>query len=133
MRPTAVPSGTKRLVTVAKVVGALAVLAGIVFWQITSGPLPFSQARWGEGTSMWNDPRHRRHRVADWFVYTRSLVGSTQVEIVSLLGEPTDRYKQWPLAYNLGPERGWVSMDNEVLAFELGPDGRVTRTLILRN
>jgi hypothetical protein len=133
MRPAAVPSRTKKLVTVAKVAGAFVALAGIAYWQITRGPLPFSQARWGEGASMWNDPRHRRHRVADWFVYTRSLVGSTEPEIISLLGEPTDRYEQWPLAYNLGPERGWIPMDNEVLAFELGPDGRVTKTLIFQN
>jgi hypothetical protein len=84
---------------------------------------------------MWNDPWHRRHRIADWLVLTRSLVGKTRAEIVAQLGgpSPTEHYDEWSLVYNLGPERGLISMDNELLVVRLNPEGIASEATITYN
>ncbi|MDP8943601.1 MAG: hypothetical protein M3N16_05725, partial [Actinomycetota bacterium] len=57
-----------------------------------------------------------RQRLADRFVGCRALEGATTREVRRLLGRPDGYVAPW--SYDLGPERGWVSIDNEHLVID---------------
>lgn len=90
-------------------------------------PLPFDRGVWDAQAESWNDDKHRRHRMADWLVRKGKLSGLTRVEVVALLGEPpaTRYFQAYDLVYNLGSERGFVSIDSEWLLLKLDNAGRV--------
>jgi hypothetical protein len=66
--------------------------------------------------------------MADRSIARTALRGMTRAEVVRSLSEPLplDRLSGWDLAYDLGPERGFMSIDSEYLVLRLGPDGKVT-------
>jgi hypothetical protein len=90
--------------------------------------LPLVQSWWIAGQENWADPWHRRHRMADWMVLTRSLPGLTRTEVIARLGAPppTDYFRDWSMVYNLGAERGFISIDSEWLVIRLDESDRVS-------
>jgi hypothetical protein len=107
----------------------------IAFYVVVRAPLPPIQSWWRAGESNWTDPWHRRHRIADWLVFTHTLVGKTRAQVVEKLAEPppTDYFRDWSLVYNLGAERGFMSIDSEWLVVRIGGDGRVREARIVRD
>jgi hypothetical protein len=105
------------------VVGLSAFAAGH-FWK--TRPLQFDRTVWNAEAEDIDD--FRRHRMADWLLKQRSLVGLTRAEIVEMLGEPTEtsHFRDYDLVYVLGNERGWMSIDSEWLLMNLDVSGRVS-------
>jgi len=73
--------------------------------------------------------------MADWLLLSRSLIGKTRAQVVEDLGEPppTDYFRDWSLVYNLGSERGFISIDSEWLVIRIGNDSRVVEARIVRD
>jgi hypothetical protein len=112
-----------------------AALAFVFFafeWAVT-GPLPFDRARWD--ASDYYDELHRRHRMADWLLFTRELDGRSRADVVALLGEPreTDYFSDWSMVYKLGDERGSMSIDSEWLVVRLDGADQVREARIVRD
>ena len=105
------------------------------YYVAAHAPLPFIQVWWRAGESNWTDPWKRRHRMADWLVFSHALIGKTRADVVGQLGEPppTDYFREWSMVYNLGLERGFFSIDSEWLVARIGQDGRVEETRIVRD
>ena len=84
---------------------------------------------------MWGDSWHRRHRMADWMIGTGSLIGKRKEEVIAQLGDPppTDYFTDWSLVYNLGAERGWLSIDSEWLVIRHNAAGIITEARIVRD
>jgi hypothetical protein len=107
----------------------------LIYYAVKLAPLPLVQTWWRAGEAHWNDTWHRRGRMADWLVMSHALIGKTRAQVVAQLGEPpsTDYFRDWTLVYNLGAERGFVSIDSEWLVLRIGADGRVQEVRILRD
>jgi len=102
----------------------LSALGARQYWK--TRPLPFDRSVWNaEGESIDD---FRRHRMADWLLNERRLIGMSRAEIVSMLGEPTktSHFREYDLVYVLGNERGWMSIDSEWLLMKLDLSGRVS-------
>lgn len=114
---------------------ALSAIVAVGYVLAARAPLPLIETWWRGDEVRWNDPWNRRHRMADWLVLTHSLIGKTRAQIVAELGEPppTDYFRDWSLVYNLGPERGFMSIDSEWLVVRIGEDGRVAEARIARD
>jgi hypothetical protein len=65
--------------------------------------------------------------MTDRLIARDGLRGMTRAQLVRLLGEPLplNAFSGWDLAYYLGPERGFMSIDSECLVIRLGPNGKV--------
>jgi hypothetical protein len=111
------------LIAVLLAVG-LSTIGAVHYWK--TRPLPFDRAVWNAEAADLDD--FRRHRMADWLLKERRLVGMSRAEIVSMLGEPTDtsHFRDYDLVYVLGGERGWMSIDSEWLLMKLDTSGRVS-------
>jgi len=109
----------------------LSTLAAIHFWK--ARPLPFDRAVWNAEVEELED--FRRHRMADWLVQRRRLIGMSRAEVISTLGEPTvtSHFREYDLVYVLGNERGWLSIDSEWLLMRLDHTGHVTAAEIARD
>jgi len=109
----------------------LLTLAAIHFWK--ARPLPFDRAVWNAEVADLED--NRRHRMADWLVQRRRLIGMSRAEVISTLGEPTvtSHFRKYDLVYVLGNERGWMSIDSEWLLMRLDDAGRVSAAEIARD
>jgi hypothetical protein len=69
--------------------------------------------------------------MADRLVARRALIGLTRLEVHNMLGIPAssrDNDRQW--CYWLGPERGFISIDDEWLELHFGPDGCVVSSSV---
>jgi hypothetical protein len=102
----------------------LSTFAAVHYWK--TRPLPFDRAVWNAEAKDIDD--FRRHRMADWLLKQRRLVGMSRAEIVSMLGDPTEtsHFREYELVYVLGNERGWMSIDSEWLLMRLDSSGRVS-------
>lgn len=69
-----------------------------------------------------------RLRMVDDLLRRRDLHGWTRPQVERLLGpaDDTGYFRDWDMVYNLGPERGFISLDDEWLVVRLGADGTVT-------
>ena len=114
------------------VLGAVVVAGYLLFARV---PFPLIESWWRAGEAQWNDPWHRRQRMADWLLVSHSLIGMSRAEVVKKLGDPppTDYFRDWSLVYNLGAERGFISIDSEWLVVRIGGDGRVVAARIVRD
>lgn len=76
-----------------------------------------------------------RLKMADRMIARRTLLGRTQAEVVAMLGEPKANgyLADWDLAYRLGPERGFISIDSEWLALRLDDQQRIIEARIVRD
>jgi hypothetical protein len=104
-------------------VAVAACLLGGIVWHIRYPGRAFDAAA-------WNDPAQInggvRQPMADRLIAQDSLRGMTRAEVVRLLGEPLAlSLIGWDLAYYIGPERSFISIDSECLVIRLGKDGRV--------
>lgn len=102
----------------------LSAIAATNYWK--SRPLPFDRVVWDARAQDLED--FRRHRMADWLIRERQLIGKSRAELISLLGEPTatSHFRDYDLVYILGNERGWISIDSEWLLINLDGAGRVS-------
>jgi len=93
---------------------------------------PFDVAAWQGGTTLTNNIRIL---MVDDLLRRHSFRGMTREQVVAIVGEPdkTEYFKDWDLAYWLGPERGFVSIDSEWLVFRLDSQKKVTHLNILRD
>ena len=53
-------------------------------------------------------------------------------DVSAMLGQPTDRFPDWDLAYWLGAERGFISIDTEWLVLRFDRE-RVSEVRIVRD
>ncbi len=104
-----------------------------MYYLVARAPLPLVHSWWIAGQDHWNDPWHRRQRMADGMLVTRSLMGLTRTEVIATLGAPppTDYFRDWSMVYNLGAERGFVSIDSEWLVIRLDASDRVSEARIV--
>jgi hypothetical protein len=109
----------------------LSTLAAVNYWK--TRPLPFDRTVWNAEPEDADD--FRRHRMADWLLKQRRLLGMSRTEIVSMLGEPakTSHFRSYDLVYVLGNERGWISIDSEWLLMRLDGSGHVSMAEIRRD
>ena len=109
----------------------LSTLVAISYWE--TRPLPFDRAVWSAETEDIEDCR--RHRMADWLVKKRRLIGMSRADVISTLGEPTvtSHFREYDLVYVLGNERGWMSIDSEWLLMRLDAAGRVSAVEMARD
>ena len=121
--------------TIAKWVLVLIVLLLVVRYTIYSAPLPFVESWWNANNYEWNDSLHKRARIADRLISSDALIGKSRTEIVQMLGEPPppEYFREWDMVYNLGAERGFISIDSEWLVIRLGSTGNATQATILRD
>jgi hypothetical protein len=59
------------------------------------------------------------------------LKAMTESQVIDLLGPPDS--KSLGFSFYLGPERGFMSIDSEILVIEFGTDGKVSRQRIHRD
>jgi hypothetical protein len=113
----------------------VAASAAVGLWLIVRGPLPLVSSWWVAGESNYADPWKRRHRMADWMVLSRGLLGMTREEVTSLLGgtPATGIFTEWDLVYRLGAERGFFSIDSEWLVLKFDRSGHAIDATILRD
>ena len=83
-------------------------------------------------SAKWKDKRlieeHVRIRMVDDLLSRHDLRGKTREEVVAMLGEP-DHAAEMPypyMVYLLGPERGFIRIDWELLEIRLDEGGRVS-------
>jgi len=71
----------------------------------------------------------------DSLLRSRRLDKRSPFEVVALLGTPprTGYFREWDLAYRLGPERGVFRIDSEWLVIRLGSEGRVSDYRVVRD
>jgi hypothetical protein len=69
-----------------------------------------------------------RIRMIDDLLSKYKLQGMSRAEIVGLLGESDDKtgWGDWNMVYCLGPERSWISLDQEWLLLRLDKEQKVT-------
>lgn len=118
-------------VSVITAIWLAAVGAGIYFF--LPSERPFEREGWSKADlSSTSSPRFA---MADWLLARGTLHGKTRGEVVDLLGEPpeTSYFRDWDLVYCLGPERGFIRIDNEWLAIRFGDDERVAECKIVRD
>lgn len=71
-----------------------------------------------------NDPI--RIRMVDDLLRRRRLVGMSRLEVLKLLGRPDYRFgARHYYFYFLGPERGWLQIDDEMPMLDFGGSDRV--------
>lgn len=113
---------------------ALAVLA---VWRFVAygASLPFDAAAWKAAEAHWNDSLHRRARMADGLLSSGRLIGMRRDDLIALLGEPdhSGYFSDWDIAYNLGAERSFMSIDSEWLVIRFGKDGLVRDVQLARD
>ena len=130
-------AGTQRhnLAVTGQKLFAVAASAALGLWLIVRAPLPLVPTWWVAGESDYSDPWKKRHRMADWLVLSRSLLGSTREEVISLLGGPpkTGKFTDWDLVYVLGAQRGLFSIDSEWLVLRFDRSGHAVDARIMRD
>jgi len=107
-----------------------AVAALVIGTAVNTRPLAFDAARWRSEPATL-DHSSVRLRMVDDLLDRSILARLTRGEVIQLLGdpEPTDYFSDWDLVYVLGPERGFISIDNEWLLIRLDDSERVVETI----
>jgi hypothetical protein len=118
------------LIAIVLAVG-LSTFGVVQYWK--ARPLPFDRTVWNAEAEGIDD--FRRHRMANWLLKQRRLVGMSRAGIVSMLGDPTEtsHFREYDLVYVLGNERSWMSIDSEWLLMRLDGSGRVSTAEIARD
>lgn len=121
--------------SLAKWIMAAVVALFVSRYAVYSAPLPFVASWWNANNSEWDDPLHKRARIADRLISRQVLIGKTKLEITQMLGDPplTGYFRDWDMVYNLGAERGFFSIDSEWLVVRLGSSGSATEAAIVRD
>lgn len=76
-----------------------------------------------------------RLKMADRMVARRALLGRTRTDVVAMLGKPaaSANLTDWDLVYRLGPERGFISLNDEWLVLRLDDQERIIEARIVRD
>ncbi|HEX2594531.1 MAG TPA: hypothetical protein VHL34_23715 [Rhizomicrobium sp.] len=113
---------------IALMLSAGAVAVGYDFGYLPVRPFNATVWRQADGSS---DPV--RLSMVDWLIGSGQLNGLTHAEVLNLLGPPYrgGYFRNWPLVYWLGPERGFMGIDSEWLAIRFDSNGRVSECRIL--
>jgi hypothetical protein len=128
----------RRVVAAALALVGIATVVGIssVWWfpalENRDHRLPFESTTWKANSRNAGPAWPTRLRMADHLLSGGVLRGKTRAEVTSLLGPP-DSSGTAEIGYYLGPERGWIRIDSELLSVRFGPDGRVTDCYIWRD
>ena len=96
--------------------------------------LPFDSAKWQDRALISAQPPIRI-RMVDDLLKNYSFQGMSYEAITNLLGEPdkTAYFKEWDMAYWLGPERGFINIDSEWLVLRLNEKKDVSEYKIVTN
>ena len=117
--------------------GLALTLGLLAAWRLATygASLPFDARAWKAAEANWNDASHQRARMADKMLSSGRLIGMRRDDVTALLGEPdhSGYFSSWDLVYNLGAERGYMSIDSEWLVIRLGTDGRVRDAQLARD
>ena len=118
-----------------KLIFALIALTLVGAYLLLWSPLPLVSSWWSVDTYEWNDPLYKRNRIADWLLMTKTLEGLSRTEIEGLLGpaNETSYFREWTMVYQLGHERGLISIDSEWLVINLDNSGVATEYQIVRD
>jgi len=115
----------------------LLVCAIVLYYLVARSPLPFVAAWWNPGGPSRGEVLHVRQRMADWMVYSKSLVGLSRAEVVLKLGrpEPSEYNAQGEdMVYVLGSARGVLTFDFiEALVLRFDQSGQVVEAKIHRD
>ena len=133
MKQSDMTSGNRwRTIATWILVAAATVIVGFAsFTWLTNAPLPFDRARWDATRDLQSDTT--RHRMADWLVQSKQLVGKSRSEIVALLGPPEEWVlwpELWDTNYYLGPCRHMVGIDTEFLVLKFDERGMLTAAAV---
>jgi hypothetical protein len=103
-----------------------------ICWHVLYPGRPFDAQTWLADA---REDSGVRQQMADRLIAHRVLIGKTRSEVIEMLGEPppTTYFNDSALAYRLGAERGFISIDSEWLVLQLGPGGRVSDAAIARD
>ncbi|MBG89886.1 MAG: hypothetical protein CMO80_23730 [Verrucomicrobiales bacterium] len=121
------------------VIGLVIAMLGFPIWMTIlsafkerSQRIAFDRKKWVE-ESTFKDPQ--RIRMVDDLLKTRSFENMSSNDVVELLGPPEAMafFRNYDIAYWLGPERGFTSIDSEWLVFRLDDSGKVTEQRIVRD
>lgn len=111
------------------IVGAMLWSARLEEWQRCRGLTRFDARVWRDlGHHLDHDgtPYARTCMVSD-LLATQPLVGRSRGEVAALLGDlPKPPVPTREMTYELGPERGFISIDSELLVIRFDAAGRVT-------
>lgn len=107
----------------------LAVLFGL-FWIVFGNTLVEKWRFYRYDPALWatSSPKDRYY-MARYIVEHRVLNGLTYTEVIRKLGK-ADEDRGFALRYNLGPERGFISVDGVVLNIYFGEQGMVREVKI---
>lgn len=102
-----------------------AILLTVGAWYRYSHP-SFSARRW-QASSAGGWISFPRRSMADELIERKLLNGITEDSLVAMLGPrlATPYLKEWDYVYPVGPERGIIRIDSELLVIRLGTDRRV--------
>ncbi len=107
----------------------LAVLCGL-YWIFFGNTLIEKWRFYRFEPALWaNCPPKDRYYMAKYIVEHRLLDGLTYPEVINKLGK-ADKDWGFLLHYNLGPERGFISIDGVVFDVYFGEDGKVSKITI---
>lgn len=87
----------------------------------------FSESDWLAGVD-GRAANPKRTQMVDSLLQTVDFHGRTKTEVIAILGDPTpaDYFSEYDLVYWLGPERGFLSIDDEWLVFTLDNSAKVS-------
>ncbi len=111
------------------------VFGGRDAWENRRQQIPFNASKWQrhslDGNPMWPT----RLRMADDLISSHRLIGLSRKEVEQLLGPPD--HTSWGddpgLVYFLGPERGMIRIDSELLFVTLDRVGNVVTVVTVRD
>src|SRR5262245_42474082 len=94
---------------------AAVLLVALAVWRLWFPGRPFDPVVWRDEAQ--SPSSSVRSEMADRLIARGTLRGKTRAEVVELLGEPTQMgcFADWDLVYRLGPERGFIRIDEEWL------------------
>ena len=92
--------------------------------------LKFDSTVWQSGSAFTNSVRIQ---MVDDLLRKHQFIGVSQEEVTSILGKPdqTNNFGKWNMTYRLGPERGFISIDDEWLVFRLDDQKKVAEYRIV--
>ena len=127
------------VVIVAAGLGYMAAVPMISQWR---HQIPFDSSVWKARSRDAGMSWPTRLRMVNDLLERQKLTGRTKESLVELLGQPDsieelrNRYhgpdaQRWNMAYHLGPERGFMSIDDEWLVFQLDRSSTVARVGVI--
>ncbi|MBD2234050.1 hypothetical protein [Phormidium tenue] len=136
--PLGQPSTLKRRLLIASIMGLLltslpfVVVGGLLAktnwdeWQHCRGYTQFNFTLWND-PKLSAEPTYIRLCMVDDVLAKYLLLGRPQAGVIELLGppEPQNSFADYDMVYRLGPERKFISIDDEWLVIKLDAAGHV--------